>query len=127
MSQQHCPICGVHVKANPRYPQYVCESCVQRACSREGQPLRFANVDLGGGIIATYADSGKEHTGQECYIDGIACYADEARFGGIVVQAIGNAPNNSLKVDAEAGPALNPGENGRALTQTLAQLRKTLI
>ncbi len=86
MSPQQCPICGVRVEPNSRYPRYVCERCAQRACAHDGRLLRFENADGSGGFVARYADSGEEHAGHECYIDGVACRADEARFGGIVIQ-----------------------------------------
>lgn len=44
---------------------------------------------MSGGFIAGYADNGEEHGQHICYIDGIKCWADEARFGGIVIQIYG--------------------------------------
>jgi len=47
-----------------------------------------------GGFIAYYADSHQTetHPGHICFIDGIRCYADEARFGGIVIQTLTDQP-----------------------------------
>jgi hypothetical protein len=41
---------------------------------------------MGGGFAAKYVDDGAEYPGHECYIDGVKCYADEAHFGGVVIQ-----------------------------------------
>jgi hypothetical protein len=38
--------------------------------------------------MARYADTGEAYASHVCYIDGVACYADEARFGGIVIQTV---------------------------------------
>ncbi|MGD8759525.1 MAG: hypothetical protein PVJ07_04685 [Anaerolineales bacterium] len=38
--------------------------------------------------MARYADTGEAYASHDCFIDGVACYADEARFGGIVIQAV---------------------------------------
>jgi hypothetical protein len=85
---QHCPICSVEVPPSLRYPRYVCSTCAEKAASPDGRPLAFANESLSGGFIARYADSGEPYPSHECFIDGTKCYADEARFGGIVIQVV---------------------------------------
>ena len=47
-----------------------------------------------GGFIAYYADSNQIeiYPSHRCFIDGISCYADEARFGGIVIEALPDHP-----------------------------------
>lgn len=54
----------------------------------DGRRLLFANVDLSGGFEARYADTGADYPSHDCVVDGVACHADEARFGGIVVEAL---------------------------------------
>lgn len=88
---QACPICGVAVPPVPRYPRYVCERCAGRAVAADGRPLRFCNADVSGGFEARYADTDETYASHACWIDGIRCHADEARFGGIVIQ-VGDAP-----------------------------------
>lgn len=83
---QHCPICGTAVRPNPRSPNYLCQTCAVRAVSRDGRPLAFSNTGASGGYAAQYADSGEAYDSHDCYVDGILCHADEARFGGIVIQ-----------------------------------------
>lgn len=87
-SQQTCPICSRPVAPSARYPRYVCQSCAAKAKSQDGRPLAFYNEGLSGGFLARYADDDTPYNGHECFIDGIRCDADEARFGGIVIQVV---------------------------------------
>ncbi len=85
---QTCPICGIEVRANPRYPRYLCRDCAARAVAPDGRALRFCNADIGGGYLAFYADSEEPYPSHACVVDGIAYRADEARFGGIVIERV---------------------------------------
>ena len=85
---QRCPICRVQVEANGRYPRYLCDACSSRTVDAFGRGLSFRNTSLGGGLAAADVASGQSHDCQACFVDGVPCWADEARFGGIVVQAI---------------------------------------
>jgi hypothetical protein len=85
---QACPICHRSVQSFPRYPRYLCLECAARATSKDGRPLKFSNIDMTGGFIAQYADTGESYPGHDCYVDGIHCHADEGHFGGIVIQPI---------------------------------------
>lgn len=85
-SQDTCPLCGVAMTFNPRYPRAVCIVCASRASDAKGQALDFFNADFGGGFVAVYRDGGERYDSHECFVDGRACRADEARFGGIVVE-----------------------------------------
>lgn len=84
---QCCPICSVVVGPHARYPRYVCGACAADARSRDGRPLVFFNADVSGGYRAEYADTREPYGSHECYVRGVRCWADEARFGGIVIQA----------------------------------------
>ena len=86
--QQHCPICLAIVAPNPRYPRYACASCAAQATDKDGRAVAFGNVALSGGIAGYYRDDGQAYPSQACYIDGVACIADEARFGGIVIETL---------------------------------------
>lgn len=81
-----CPVCSTPLDPNPRYPRYVCRTCVTKAVAPNGRSLAFSNIDATGGYFATYSDTGEEYKSHECLIAGIRCRADEARFGGIVVE-----------------------------------------
>ena len=56
------------------------------ATDEHGRRLSFFNVDMTGGFRAVYVDSGEEREGHVCYVRGVRCWADEARFGGIVIE-----------------------------------------
>lgn len=81
-----CPICGVSLDPMPRYPCHVCADCASKAVAADGRRLQFSNVDMSGGFAASYADTGETYASHACWIGGIACHADEARFGGIVIE-----------------------------------------
>ncbi|ANV85836.1 hypothetical protein AWQ21_14995 (plasmid) [Picosynechococcus sp. PCC 7003] len=83
-----CPICTTPVQHWQRYPHAVCHPCGDKACDIHGRHLSFANIDFSGGFQAFYTDTKIEYPSHTCYIDGIECRADEARFGGIVIQAV---------------------------------------
>jgi hypothetical protein len=87
--EQKCPICSAPVAFSERYPRYVCNRCFLRAADEDGRSLSFSNVSLSGGFAALYRDTHEERSSHICYIDGIRCWADEARFGGIVIQPDG--------------------------------------
>ena len=87
---QNCPICDSSVPVSERYPNYVCDKCYLRATDEEGRSLSFSNVSLSGGFAAIYRDTHEERDSHICYIDGIKCRADEARFGGIVIRTGGD-------------------------------------
>ncbi len=82
-----CPICAASLEPMPRYPRYVCEECADRATTADGRRLIFSNEGFDGGYVARYADTGEPYDSHDCWIDGIPCRADEARFGGIVIEA----------------------------------------
>jgi hypothetical protein len=84
MSQQSCPICGVIQRANPRYPRYLCRECADQAVDETGRRLHFTS--LGCGFQASYADTDELRDSHVCFVRGVRCWADEAHFGGIVIQ-----------------------------------------
>ena len=89
MATQQCPICSVEVHPSERYPRYVCMTCAGKAASADGRLLNYSNVDFTGGFVASYVDTGAEYPSHECFIDGVKCHADEARFGDIVIEVVG--------------------------------------
>jgi hypothetical protein len=81
-----CPICSSLVQHQPRYPDAVCLDCNGKACDSQGRKLSFFNLSMSGGFDAVFADTNERHPSHVCFIDGVECWADEARFGGIVIQ-----------------------------------------
>lgn len=84
--KQNCPICGDEVGWNERYPDYLCGSCSSRTRSADGRPLMFGNLSINGGFVALYSDTMESYPSHACFVDEVECYADEARFGGIVIR-----------------------------------------
>jgi hypothetical protein len=85
---QTCPICGLGQSASARYPNYLCKTCVAKATDAQGKRLEFFNAGAYGGFGANFVDSALAYSSHECFVDGVACRADEARFGGIVLEPI---------------------------------------
>jgi hypothetical protein len=50
--------------------------------------LELSQAVADGSYAAKYVESGEPYSSHDCYIDGVHCRAEEARFGGIVVQTI---------------------------------------
>ncbi|RIV20410.1 hypothetical protein DYU11_20390 [Fibrisoma montanum] len=83
-----CPICQQQMIFTPRYPNAVCRRCKPKTIDKKGQAVSFRNIALSGGCEGYYVDTLELYDSHECYIDGVQCWADEARFGGIVVEVV---------------------------------------
>jgi len=86
--KQFCPICDAEVEVVLRYPNYVCRKCAGKANLADRRKLIFCNKDHSGGFVAFYADTKESYDSHVCFIEGVRCRADEARFGGIVIEKI---------------------------------------
>lgn len=93
-TKQFCSNCLREVDCDPRYPKYICHSCQSKEIKDlNGTIVYFSNIDMSGGLRVSYYDENnqkiREDSSQrqfECYIDGKPFIAQEARFGGIVIQ-----------------------------------------
>ena len=83
---QRCPVCLDEVNANPRYPRYLCRSCRERVAAADGRRVEFFDTPT---FRARYVDTNEPYPGNDCFVDGILCYAREAYFGGIVIETAG--------------------------------------
>lgn len=83
-----CPACCVSLAFQLRYPRALCRDCSARTADADGRPIEYSNESLSGGLVAMYAGTHEPYTKRRCFVDGIECQADEARFGGVVVQAV---------------------------------------
>jgi hypothetical protein len=89
--EKACFVCGAGLgepRTPPgRYPETLCPPCVIEAVDDEGRPLSFSNATMGRyvGFRAVRVDTGEESDEHRCTVRGVACWADEAYFGGIVV------------------------------------------
>ena len=98
LNETPCPTCGSTIEHFERYPNYICGNCVAKLVDVNGVPIRFENQSLlGTGIIALLLnpatgdydlpDQISSMTG-EAFCNGLRCVAEEARFGGVIVQAM---------------------------------------
>lgn len=76
MTEQFCPICKEVVKPQLRYPDYVCESCLVDGVEVDGVNIPKSQIDVHSNLTVN------------CIVHGVSCVAQEARFGGTVVQVI---------------------------------------
>ncbi len=65
------------------------KNCVQKITDKAGQHAMFYNTEfLGHGCQGRYVDNPNEiYESNVCYDNGIKCYANEAYFGGIIIQS----------------------------------------
>lgn len=87
-SNHHCPICDEKLEFIERYPNYICWECANKATDENGRKLLFGNLGMSGGYAASYADNGDTYDSHICYVEGLKCFANEARFGGIVIEKL---------------------------------------
>jgi hypothetical protein len=92
--KQWCSNCLKEVYYQARYPKYICSECASKnKYDKLGNLLEFSNLGFSGGFKITYNDASgntiREDDTQEyceCMIDNKMFFAQEARFGGIVIQ-----------------------------------------
>ncbi|MBB6625863.1 hypothetical protein H5V45_00890 [Nocardioides sp. KIGAM211] len=98
-----CPLCGRPAPHQERYPRAVCDDCHEATLDAKGRRVRGRNVSMSGGFEARFCEPlpgsapGPEGDGGPCpevtrsgsvWVHGHACRMGEARFGGIVVEAL---------------------------------------
>lgn len=91
-----CPLCGLPALGSLRYPRSVCDTCYPTTVDSQGRRITGYNTSFGGGFEAAYvgADGAPDGICQEvtdsgrCWIGDRECTIGEARFGGVVVQAV---------------------------------------
>ena len=93
-STTQCFICNTSVlnHFSSRYPLIACDSCSLKTVDASGFKIEFENEDESGGFVSVHYNShlNRTHTGREhsCFINNVPCYANEHRFGGIVIQPL---------------------------------------
>ena len=89
-----CQICTETHSVQQRYPNAVCNNCIYRRNNTlydsDGNVVTFSNIDEFGGFVSIHRVNNIDvkRSDHVCYINGKKCYADEARFGGIVIQCL---------------------------------------
>lgn len=87
MTVQACPICHAAVEPSDRYPALPVPSLQRPRHRCVGACARVSNTDTAAASRRTTQIPANRRDGHNCQVDGVPCRADEARFGGIVVQA----------------------------------------
>ncbi len=90
-NKQFCPICNVQLGFfSPRYPKAICEKCSENLKDSDGFNVTHYNTGISGGFKSVHDINGTnvEKDDHICFCNGVKCYADEARFGGIVIQMV---------------------------------------
>lgn len=84
-----CPVCGGTGRGSISYPAAICRDCEARLVDRAGRPIDVANSSLlGAGIQISNGDDVHLDAGTPIFVDEVACWAREARLGGVVVQPV---------------------------------------
>ena len=86
MENKNCPICNQNMTSLSRYPNQICSQCYELTVTQENEKIEFYNEGPEGGFISIVNNvRGNTH---ECNVNNIQCYADEGRFGGIVISVV---------------------------------------
>ena len=81
-----CPICKNDMLLFNRYPNRICNKCSELTVTEEKKNIYFGNIDIYGGFMSIVdGNIGDIH---ECYVNDIKCYAEEGRFGGIIISKV---------------------------------------
>jgi len=87
--KQYCANCKKSVFNNARYPKYICDDCTDLITDKEGRRIEFYNTEpLGHGCQGYYigTEQKEKYASNIGFIDNKEVYAEEAHFGGIVIQ-----------------------------------------
>lgn len=87
--KQYCSNCNSTIGFQQRHPKTICRNCRAEISDKNGRKLDFFNTEaLGSGCQGYYSDSQQteKYNSDLCYINGKEYFAEEGRFGGIVIQ-----------------------------------------
>ena len=87
--KQYCANCKKSVFNNARYPKYICGDCTELITDKEGRKIEFYNTELlGHGCQGYYigTEQKEKYESNIGYVNKKEIYAEEAHFGGIVIQ-----------------------------------------
>lgn len=84
-----CPICAAPAIGHAWQYESVCDTCYDKAVCNEGRRFVSYNTAVSGGFEAKHLDDKTmcaQVTGDNrCWIEGIECYTNEAKFGGTFI------------------------------------------
>ncbi|WP_298517952.1 hypothetical protein [uncultured Kordia sp.] len=85
----YCANCGSErLGFIQRYPKSICHECLPKVTDKNGRSVEFFNSHIGGyGCQGYYSETNQQEKYEldVCYIDDKEFVAEEARFGGIVI------------------------------------------
>lgn len=87
--KQFCPNCTTETGFQQRYPKSICRKCYSAITDLNGRIVEFFNTEMSGNGCQGYyvgTEQKEKYESELCYINGKEYYAEEARFGGIVIQ-----------------------------------------
>ncbi|WP_179007391.1 hypothetical protein [Winogradskyella forsetii] len=87
--RQLCSNCKVEKGFQQRYPKSICGSCHEKITDISGRKVEFFNTHWSGGGCQGYyigTEQKEKYDSELCYINVKEYFAEEARFGGIVIQ-----------------------------------------
>lgn len=90
--EQQCPICFKNIPECSRHIRYICRTCLETypKLNEKGEEVEFFNQGWFGGFICKIKETGETNEDHVCFINNVKCWADEYRFGGIVIEAMTN-------------------------------------
>ena len=83
-----CAFCNIMLVYLERYPHAICRNHYDECIDTDGNRVFYTNSDEFGGFVSQHMIGKKivKKEDHDCTIQGVPCYADESRFGGIVIQ-----------------------------------------
>ena len=87
--KQVCSNCKKEKIFSQRYPKSICQECYSETTDLKNRKVEFFNTEaLGSGCQGFYVgtEQKEKYNSDLCYITGKEFFAEEARFGGIVIQ-----------------------------------------
>ena len=87
--KQFCSNCRAEIRYQQRYPKLICGNCYKNITDINEKQVEFFNTHWSGGGCQGYytgTEQKEKYESELCYIDGTEYYAEEAKFGGIVIQ-----------------------------------------
>lgn len=117
-----CPVCGGEGRGSISYPAAICRDCEARLVDWAGQPVDVTSTSfLGTGIQVSNGEDVVVDDDTPIFVDGIECWAREARFGGVVVQPVAGWLKPPFPTETPSDPKTLAafGYDGRAVLDFL--------
>ena len=87
--KQYCSNCKKEIGFQQRYPKLICGECLSKITDKNNRLVEFFNTEgLGYGCQGYYCETQQKekYNSDICFLEGKEYFAEEGRFGGIVIQ-----------------------------------------